>query len=192
MFHQVFPLTVYQGEVAAHGDMKEAILAEIYKLKDDPRCLTEGGGERVFSDYRLGNDPATRTYKNMVLEAVRPNIQEFSKEVGGKEFEMGQIWFQHYEHHSFHNTHHHWPALYSVVYYLQFDPKKHNSTTFVNPMKLEQQVYQNRQLKSETQWRPKVKEGDMIIFPSYLDHFAPMCQSKSPRTIVSFNFDLKG
>lgn len=31
-----------------------------------------------------------------------------------------------------------------------------------------------------------------IVFPGYLDHLVPLCQSDKPRTIVSFNFDPDG
>lgn len=48
------------------------------------------------------------------------------------------------------------------------------------------------QVKMSTIWKPKVKEGDMIIFPSCIDHFAPMCESEDPRTVIAFTFDQTG
>ena len=35
---------------------------------------------------------------------------------------------------------------------------------------------------------PKVKEGDMIIFPSWLEHAAPLNKSSKLRATISFNF----
>lgn len=192
MIKDIFALPFYHAKVKAHQETKKIVLEQVEALDNDPRCYLEGPGERVYSDYRLGNDPATTRYKDAVIAAVTPNIREFSAKVGGKQFQMGQIWFQNYKQHCFHNTHHHWPALYSLVYYVRFDPKKHGGTTFHHPCKLQQQVYQLRQLRSEVSYQPKVKEGDMVIFPSFLDHNVPMNESDSPRTIVAFNFDLTG
>lgn len=192
MYQDVFGVPVYTGKVKTHADIKQTVLDEIFTVMKDPRCRLEGGGERVFTDYRMGNEPITRKYRDMVIEAVTPNIREFAAKVGGKKFNMGQIWFHHYEHYSFFNTHHHWPALFSVVYYLQFDHNKHEATTFSHPSKLQQQIYERCGLKTSTIWKPKVKEGDMIIFPSYIDHFAPMCVSEDPRTVIAFNFDMTG
>ena len=35
---------------------------------------------------------------------------------------------------------------------------------------------------------PWVQEGDMIIFPSWLEHAAPMNKSSKMRSTISFNF----
>ena len=36
-------------------------------------------------------------------------------------------------------------------------------------------------------FNPKVKEGDLFIFPSFILHEAPINTSDEPRTIISFN-----
>ena len=192
MIKDIFALPFYHGKVKAHKETKKIVLERAEAIKDDPNCQLESPTERVLSDFRLGNDPAGKQYKDAVIAAVTPNIREFAEMVGGKQFQMGQIWMQNYERHCFHNSHHHWPALYSLVYYVRFDPKKHLGTTFHHPSRLQTVVYQIRNLKSETIFQPKVKEGDMVIFPSFIDHNVPMNESDSPRTIVAFNFDMVG
>ena len=192
MIKDIFALPFYQGKVKSHKETRKIVLEYVDSIMEDERCYLESAGERVFSDYRLGNDPAGKRYKDAVIAAVTPNIREFADRVGGKQFQMGQIWLQNYENHCFHNTHHHWPALYSFVYYVRFDPKKHTGTTFHHPCRLQTQIYQMRNLQAETLFQPKVKEGDMVIFPSFLDHNVPMNESDSPRTIVAFNFDMVG
>lgn len=192
MNSSIFGLPFYHAPVTAHGKIKHSVLREIDKLKADPRCLTERDNERVYSDYRMGNETATRKYRDTVLESVRPNIAEFVQGIGAKNVQLGSIWFQQYSKYSFHNTHTHWPSLFSVVYYLQFDPKEHRATAFLNPARLQMEHYLDRKIPVSTQFQPDAKEGDIVVFPGYLDHFVPMCRSEKTRTVVSFNFDAAG
>ena len=79
-----------------------------------------------------------------------------------------------------------------MVYYVQFGPKGHKPTAFLNPMRLQVQMYEMRGLCAPSEFKPEVTEGTLIVFPGYLDHLVPLCQSDKPRTIVSFNFDPDG
>lgn len=192
MLHDVFGLPIYQTTVASHGAIREGVLAEIGKLMEKPECQFLHDNSHVYSDYRLGNDPATQRYRDLLLPALRPCVEAFGSSLGIKEVELGQMWFQHYERFSFHNTHTHWPSLFSVVYYLQFDPQQHQATTFVHPCALEHQVYNAHNIKWQREFKPEVEEGDIVFFPGFLGHYVPMCRSDKPRTIISFNFDAEG
>ena len=140
-------------------------MGEVQKLMSDPRCLTERDNERVFSDYRLGNDPVTRKYRDCVIETVKPNISEFAQGLGARSVQMGGIWFQHYERFSFHNTHTHWPSMFSVVYFVQFDPQEHKPTAFLNPMRLQLQLYEQRKIRAPMEFKPSVTEGTLLNLP---------------------------
>lgn len=192
MLQSVFGMPIFQVSVEQHAATKEAILAEIMLLKADPRCTLVGGAQTVYSDYKLGNDKHTFKYRDMVLESVRQHIEDFARSVGAQGIELGQIWFQRYETRSFHDQHNHWPSLYSVVYYLEFNPIEHKPTIFLNPCRLEIEHYRSRNIEMPNSYQPVAKEGDMVIFPGFMDHFAPINESTKPRTIVSFNFDLVG
>jgi uncharacterized protein (TIGR02466 family) len=192
MLHNLFGLPIYQTSVASHSAIREDLLAEIGKLMERPECQFEHDNSRVYSDYRLGNDPITRGYRDLLLPALRPCVEEFGSMLDIKEVVLGQMWFQHYERFSFHNTHTHWPNLFSVVYYLQFDPEQHQATTFVNPNALEHKIYNAKKINWPNEFKPEVNEGDIVFFPGFLSHFVPMCRSDKPRTIISFNFDAEG
>jgi uncharacterized protein (TIGR02466 family) len=192
MLNSVFGLPIEVSPVAAHAETKQTILTEICKLSQDPRCFSPNPNERVYSDYSIGNDPATRKYRDMVIDSVKPNIENFSSHFAAKELEFGQIWFQRYEVDSFHGMHNHWPSSFSVVYYLEFDNAEHTATVFRNPNHLQIEQYNRRKIEFPKHFVPEVKEGDILFFPSFLDHYVPMNYSAKPRTIISFNFDLTG
>lgn len=192
MLQKIFDLPIYQSSVTAHKESKEGVIGEIERLIKDSRSYNLAGNERVYSDYMYGDDPSTRKYKDAVIESIEPNVVAFIKLMGAKEIEFGQIWFQRYETHSFHGAHNHWPSLFSAVYYLEFDPEEHKETVFMNPNRLQIELYQARNINLAHEFSPRAKEGDLVIFPSFLDHYAPMNISEKPRTIISFNFNLNG
>ena len=63
---------------------------------------------------------------------------------------------------------------------------------FLSPCRLELELYRNRNIPIPNRFQPEVKEGDFVIFPGFVDHFVPLNDSTTPRTIVSFNFDITG
>jgi uncharacterized protein (TIGR02466 family) len=192
MLNNVFGLPIDVSPVAAHAKTKDYVLDEIRRISKDPRCFGPSPSERVYSDYAIGNEPSARGYKDVVIESVKPNIEAFAQQLGGKSVDFGQIWFQRYETDSFHGMHNHWPNAFSVVYFLEFDPTQHMATVFRNPNHLQIEQYNKMNIKLPKHFVPKVDEGDILFFPSFLDHYVPMNYSTKPRTIISFNFNLKG
>jgi hypothetical protein len=62
------------------------------------------------------------------------------------------------------------------VYYLEL-PTDGPKTVFKNPFNSEEIIY------------PDVKEGDILTFPSILEHCSPSNNSTHRKTIISFNID---
>lgn len=99
-------------------------------------------------------------------------------------------------------THSHIPSIFSAVHYLKFDPQYHKSTIFQNPSKYEDLLeyfykdvvdhFPNTFLSNWIQSNlsiPDVKEDDIIIFPSILNHYVGASLSPEPRITVVFNVD---
>ena len=49
----------------------------------------------------------------------------------------------------------------------------------------------NKDLSSPLSYTPKVEEGDMIIFPSYLNHTVPAGKYKSYRVTIAINLNIQ-
>ena len=72
-------------------------------------------------------------------------------------------------------------ARFTGILYLEFDPKVHTPTCFVAP-------WQDPRIDTTTLVYPKnVKEGTIIISPSYTLHFVHPNQVRKHRTIMSFD-----
>ena len=98
----------------------------------------------------------------------------------GNPVEFVEMWYQKYYNLVEHKTHCHGFTGWSSIIYVEFDPKVHESTRFFSPFRqpwdCDVEVFQ-----------PKVKEGDMILFPSSLLHEAPVSRTDTRRTIISYN-----
>ena len=96
---------------------------------------------------------------------------------------MNAIWFQSYEKYNNFKVHNHGIGGWSAVLYVEFDDEEHSATTFYSP-----HMSNNRSTLGQYEtYEPKVKEGDLIIFPSTIQHEASTNMSNKRRTIISFN-----
>jgi hypothetical protein len=95
--------------------------------------------------------------------------------------------------------HHHYPALFTGIHYIKYEPKHHKPTTFNNPSHLESvlkpytdqasffpNTFLSNWMYSQIEL-PDVKEDDIIITPGYLSHYLPPSHSDEPRITIVFN-----
>ena len=112
---------------------------------------------------------------------LKPYLQklfiEFANEINVTECNIKKIWFQEYHKDGEHSWHVH-DSNYTGVYYLNHDSSVQNTNYYDQ---------YNDEIKSFN-----VKEGDVVIFPSFLLHKALPNTSSKKRLIVSFNLDFDG
>ena len=86
---------------------------------------------------------------------------------------------------------------YSAIHFLIYDDVEHEPTRFYNP--IHHTFLRNMQPTSgddtPTDWQyahftPEVKEGDLLIFPSYLHHSVPYQRSDKIRATVALNLTI--
>lgn len=85
------------------------------------------------------------------------------------------IWFQQYRKNNTHGWHIH-AENYTGVYYVELGDDS-PQTQIINP-------FNSREI-----YTMNVKEGDILIFPSFFVHRAPPMLNDTRKTIVSFNFN---
>lgn len=85
------------------------------------------------------------------------------------------LWFQQYTKSNYHDWHIHGQQMVGV-YYLEL-PESTPKTELINPF------------MNSSKITVDVKEGDILIFPSYIIHRAPEIISNVRKTIFSWNFN---
>jgi|GEM_PF-4488918 len=111
-----------------------------------------------------------------------PYVQKFLNELCRnelKQFNFWNItsqWFQWYEEGDFHDWHIHGDSMFSGVMYVKLPTAKNNLTFRWNKTS-----------------KISVEEGDIILFPSFLEHCVTKHKHKANRLVLAFNvnFDYK-
>ena len=118
-----------------------------------------------------------RLYQELFSYMVYPLLDEMGYSIYEKgkteiSFKITRPWCQRYSKNSYHEWHDHGAGL-SFIYYVEL-PDGTPGTMFKDPVTKE--IHQ-----------PKVKQGDLIMFPSFVSNCSPPNQSDQIKTIVSFN-----
>lgn len=187
----IFPHGIYKYSVE-DSDAASEELIQIYNNKRFESGYNHiSDSEKLFSTF--GNDdlPTVDLITNFYCDV----ISEFSKEVGLQgEVTVDDMWMNVYEKNCFKGNHTHAPSQWSLCHFILFDPKLHKSLCFHNPSRVilgsnypygvDTQV--NRYWFAE--YVPYIEQGDVLIFPSYLEHSVPLNTSNQLKATVSFNF----
>jgi len=94
-------------------------------------------------------------------------------------------------------SHAHFGAVFSGVYYLQFNPEFDYPTTFTSPCHNEVENWVGGEFDSQNEHtiattfpnHMDIKEGEVVLFPSWLSHFVP-CSRPGAKERISFVFNM--
>ena len=164
------------GRFEQHTELKDRVLSAINEQEGVDR-LSESGDELDISrcDWRLGRWDYNRKWFQLLQPHWHNHMLNVSKELGYEYYRLKEIWFQQYEKMSHHGWHVH-GSNWTNVYYLEL-PKDSPKTEFIDPY-------------SQTGvYTFDVKEGDILTFPSYVIHRAPVNLGNDRKTIISWNMD---
>jgi hypothetical protein len=168
-FYLTFPF-------AEHQKLKNSILTAI----DSQKCDSLVATDNYYTDNinKLDwNDNLNynRDWVKIFKPAVDLLFNIVANAVGYQRCEINELWFQQYIENNTHGWHIH-GRNFTGVYYLEF-PENAPTTQLINPLDQSKLII------------PKVKEGDIIIFPSYTIHRAPVIKHNLRKTIISFNLN---
>lgn len=171
----LFTIPIYLAHVNEWKQNKSKILSLIpfdssEKYKHDPFIS--------FTDY-FGGGNYKREYTDLFKTMIGPYVKDFSKKTIYDFSEIDAIWAQKYSANDFHCPHDHGSLGYSCVFYAHFNPELHKGTHFLPPF--------NAPNGSKPLQEVKVREGDLLIFPSTLTHMTVPHKSNEERIIISFN-----
>ena len=171
----MFSVPIVHYPIENWSENKKKIL-DALPPEDDSQLEPNGTG--LYTDFFInGKVKELPSYFHTVVDVIKPYLKSF---MDGNPVEFVEMWYQKYYNKVEHKTHCHGFTGWSSIIYVEFDPKVHESTRFFSPFR------QPWDCDVET-FQPKVKEGDMILFPSSLLHEAPLTRTDTRRTIISYN-----
>ena len=195
MIIDLFPTTLFLVKVKEHKKIKDACMSYIEEnYEKEPSTFVDAWDADVFTTF--GKD-INFPWKD-IIPLYSEEIQTFAKElnlVGNAR--ITEAWFNAYKTNQGQEMHEHLPGHFSAIHYLSYDPEVHTPTVFVNPFR---QVAMSNAPEFNTDiagvpgsWVSlqyvKIDEGDLLIFPSYLEHKVPRQKSDKIRATMSFNLN---
>lgn len=159
-----------------HKNIRDTLISLIKDTKAD---YLESNNE-YFGDliHRLDWN-RSQDYSREWVKFVQPYLQKYFNEcaskLGYQKVNISNIWFQQYNKKGRHGWHIH-SENYTGVYYVKFSSKD-AKTELIDPFSQNKKIIIN------------AKEGDIVIFPSYVIHRATEQQDDSEKIIISFNFN---
>tara|TARA_R100001086_G_scaffold182047_1_gene101366 strand:- start:151 stop:669 length:519 start_codon:yes stop_codon:yes gene_type:complete len=106
-------------------------------------------------------------------------LKEFVQEVKHN-LQITAAWATSYKKGMDHILHSHSKCLFTGILYVDFDPRLHQATTFKQP-------FNQFDSGNVCFTFPKVKEGDMLLCPSNIEHYGPVNTSTTIKTIIGFD-----
>jgi hypothetical protein len=148
--------------------------------------------DRVHSSYDAEKKDLVIDFVDAMPAAYEQLLRQF---VTAKRFDV-QLWHNVYwTGEEYQERHHHVPCHLSFIHFLAFDATEHKAPIFYDPARMIKAYIRHDVLPPEM-WEDKaeitVEEGDVLVFPSYLEHYVPPGKYSKPRVTVSMNVTLLG
>jgi hypothetical protein len=159
-----------------HNILKNQILNLIEKQdKESLIQKDEYYGDNIEKlDWSKHSD-FNRPWVKIFLPYFHNHLNNIANSLGFTDVLLSAIWFQQYIKNSTHGWHTHGDN-YTGVYYLELD-KTSPTTELVKTDTINTTV------------KVDAEEGDILIFPSFVKHRAPVITNDKRKTIISFNFN---
>lgn len=195
-----FEIPIYKTKLSNHQEIKQKFLDEVM-----PKLETLPGpnniGLNLYSDYFEGLDRLGPEWTDFYAPTVLKFLQKAGFNQNKKWATDIDLWYNVGIKGSSQEEHDHMGGFpgcqYSAIHFLIYDDVEHEPTRFYNP--IHHTFLRNMQPTSgddtPTDWQyahftPEVKEGDLLIFPSYLHHSVPYQRSDKIRATVALNLTI--
>lgn len=165
------------GPLLNHNKIKQQVLDCLDHTKTDSLVMRDSYYDDSVNklDWNQARD-FSRPWVKILKPEIEDYLNKLAVALGYQSSIIDEFWFQQYVNGDSHGWHTH-GSNFTGVYYLELDTNS-PKTEIIEPSK------QNKKIVLD------VKEGDIVMFPSYTIHRAPVINNNIRKTIVSFNFVL--
>ena len=193
--YKVFPTPVFHFIVEDYeklnNDVKKYIL-NLQKEDEGGQKKSNYGGWHSYN-FDIVNDKIAKKLAIIFEKYYKMVIVEMGWKYDPNRTEIEAMWSIINNKGSFNIQHNHPNAFLSSAYYVKY-PENSGKIKFYDPREQKNIRYPKINKLGELS-APTVditpKEGDLLIFPSYLSHAVAKNLSEEDRIIVSFNVDIK-
>ena len=194
--YKLFPTPVFHFRVENYQELNIELENYILNLKkkDEKGQKKSNAGGWHSHNFDLTNDNTAKKFAKIFEKFYKKVIiDEMGWKYNSDRVKIEGMWSIINKKGSFNIQHNHPNAYLSSAYYVKH-PEKSGSIKFFDPR--EQKSIRYPKIKkygelSAATVEIEPKEGDLLIFPSYLYHAVAENLSEENRIIISFNIDIK-
>ena len=193
--YKLFPTPVFHFRVENYQELNTELENYILDLrkKDEKGQKKSNAGGWHSHNFDLNNDNTAKKFAKIFEEFYKKVIiNEMGWKYDSNKVKMEAMWSIINKKGSFNIQHNHANAYLSSAYYVRH-PEKSGNIKFFDPR--EQKNIRYPKIKNYTDISAVIteitpKEGDLLIFPTYLYHSVGENLSEDDRIIVSFNVEI--
>lgn len=188
---ELFPVTIFKIRVENNDRLKEVLVPDILKTSNNLTIPEDWTTNKIKTSFGQEIDVIKRNRDLLEEEYI-----ECMREVFDKEFnvDIDTIWYNVYTDGEYQEVHDHLgtplrPSHFSFIHFLSFDEKIHQVPEFHDPLaQLRNLSVELDRSRCGDVYVPNITEGDLLMFPSYLQHCVPPGKKTNyPRITLSFN-----
>lgn len=168
----LFPLPLFHVRISDWVNVKP----KIEKLISD-NTFSKNGPENILTDFYSNKN----IYNNSVEEIFKKELNQLYKRIGALNYKVKSSWIEVSKNGMHHDIHNHGMLGISSVCYVKYNHRVHTPTQFICPFN----NFRNGLIIREE--FKNIREGSLIFFPSFINHFTNPNTSDEERIILSFN-----
>jgi len=200
--NSLFPTLIGTGSLPNFKSLNQRMIKDVLSLSKQDLMGQKWSKENYFGGYTSYSSvcdlhcryPSFAAFE----EELQPHAENFARTQGWNlkdlELRMTHLWVNIMPEHTYHTLHLHPHSAISGAYYLQ-TPLKSVPLKIEDPRMncyMSAPVRENRTPANESLYfEVQAKEGDFVIFESWVRHEVPPNRSKKPRISLSFNYSLE-
>ena len=185
----VFAIPIVKAHLPETEELKRQFLPEILRRYEEGTYPQP----TVWETDRLHTSFAADA-KDQVIHPFPEAYQKLLRQFVALPNVKVQVWHNVYwKREEYQEKHHHIPFHFSLIHFLSFNAAEHKAPVFYDPAR-NVKAYCEHHAVPTAYWAESTKidvvEGDVLVFPSYLEHYVPPGKYETPRVTVSMNLKL--
>jgi uncharacterized protein (TIGR02466 family) len=187
---QLFSVPLYKSKV-------DITSSDLYNIQNIKYTRTPSDNGYVSDNFYLLDDAVFINLKTRILQHIA-NLCDILKVQENIQFYITNSWAISHKAGDSAPIHHHNNSLISGVVYVKCDKnsgsigfKKSDQTVTIFPPAIDVK-FKEENLLNANYYEILPTPGDIILFPSFLEHYVSKSFSNEPRYVISFNVFIKG
>ena len=191
---QVFPISIFRTQIYDNDKLKKYLVEDILDSVDDLSIPKDWSTDRILTSFGTDSEIIDRNKTLLEREYRNCILDIFDREV---DFNFLDMWYNVYRDGEYQEEHDHlgnpfYHSHFSFIHFLSFDNTIHRPPEFKDPLaQIRNLCFELESTGCKELYIPRVSEGEVLMFPSYLMHCVrPSKPSDYPRITISFNISV--